>query len=108
MNVKTTNFHKATDVALAVQPIEGIGWSARLDLPNFLNPMPGGTHGAIPERTNLYAGFLAQGAGIRQGLALPIIGMEDIAPLIAMLLGIDFNAPDGVLYPGILKTFSKP
>lgn len=93
----------APEVALAVQPIEGITWNSRLDLPNFLNPIAGGTHGAIPERTNLYAGFLASGAGIRQGVVLPIIGMEDIAPLIARLLAIEFNAPDGILYPGIMK-----
>jgi len=31
------------------------------------------------------------------------MGLQDVAPIVASLLGIPFNAPDGVLYPGILQ-----
>jgi len=51
----------------------------------------------------MMTGFVAAGAGMQKGMAIPRIELVDIAPLIARLLGLEFNAPDGVLYPGILK-----
>ena len=42
---------------------------------------------------DLATGFIAKGAGIRAGA---------VAPLVAELLGLEVEAPDGVVYPGLL------
>ena len=47
-------------------------------------------------------GFVAAGAGIRPRRAVPELPLENVAPLVAALLGLDFAAPDGVLFPGLL------
>jgi predicted AlkP superfamily pyrophosphatase or phosphodiesterase len=63
----------------------------------------GGTHGYYPDLAEIRTGFIASGAGINQGVVVPQMGLEDIAPVIARLLGLDFKAPDGILLPGITK-----
>lgn len=63
----------------------------------------GGHHGYDPDFMEMMTGFIAAGAGINKGVVLPRIGVEDVAPLIAGLLGLNFTVPDGVLLPGILK-----
>lgn len=50
----------------------------------------------------MHTGFVAGGAGIRAGVVVPELRLEQVAPLVAALLGIAFNAPDGVLLPGLL------
>ena len=50
----------------------------------------------------MHTGFVAKGAGIRAGASVPLMPLTSIAPLVAQLLGLDFEAPDGVLYPGLL------
>jgi hypothetical protein len=35
------------------------------------------------------------------------MGLEDIAPLVTQLLGIPFQSPDGVLFPGLLDIPNK-
>ncbi|MDQ0592820.1 hypothetical protein QFZ37_001189 [Chryseobacterium ginsenosidimutans] len=39
--------------------------------------------------------------GIKKGTVIPLMGQEDIAPLIAYLLNLNLKT-DGVLYPGLL------
>lgn len=90
------------EAVLAVQPVNGVVCTSRYDQPDLVQSTPGGSHGLIPERQDLYAGFIAYGAGLRQGMTLPTLRMEDVAPHVAFLLGIDFKAPDGILYPGII------
>lgn len=91
------------NAVLAVQPIEGVVCTTRYNHPDLVQSTPGGSHGLLPDRQNLYAGFLAYGPGIRKNSVMPTLNMEDVAPLIAFCLGIDFNAPDGILYPGIIS-----
>ncbi len=62
----------------------------------------GGAHGYFPDFHQIHTGFVAWGAGVEPGPLIPIMGMEDIAPVVAALLGIPFDAPDGILRPGIL------
>ncbi len=88
---------------LAVQPVEGVVCTSRYNHPDLVQSTPGGSHGLLPERQNLNAGFFAFGPGIRKKSVMPTINMEDVAPLIAFSLGIDFKAPDGVLYPGVIS-----
>lgn len=89
-------------VVLAVHPIDGVVCTSRYNHPDLVQSTPGGSHGLIPDRPNLFTGFIAVGPGLRKGMVVPHLGIEDVAPHIAYLLGLDFKAPDGVMYPGII------
>ncbi len=71
--------------------------------PPVLQSNPGMSHGHHPDHPDMQTGFLAKGAGIRAGAATPAMPLTAIAPLVAELLGLDFDAPDGVAYPGFLS-----
>lgn len=92
----------ATDVQLAIATIPGISVSSS-NKGNVINPAHGGTHGFYPDFPEIQTGFIVSGAGITKGAVIPQMGLEDIAPLIAKLLGLNYTAPDGVLFPGLLK-----
>lgn len=62
----------------------------------------GAAHGYLPDEEPMLTGFVASGAGIRKGLAVPILPIQAIAPLVAALLGLELPAPDGVVFPGLL------
>jgi len=64
----------------------------------------GGHHGYDPKIPEMWTGFIAVGAGISKGSHIPEMRVVDIAPLIAKLLGITFNTPDGHFTTGILTT----
>ncbi|HZY37574.1 MAG TPA: ectonucleotide pyrophosphatase/phosphodiesterase [Mucilaginibacter sp.] len=66
-------------------------------------PTHGGHHGYDPNIPDMYTGFIAEGAGIVKGGHIHELRVTDIAPLIAKLLGIQFNTPDGKLPLGVLK-----
>jgi len=86
--------------ALAATEGVSIGGAATGDL---IRAGRGGTHGFFPDFQHIETGFIAYGAGINKGAVVPKMGLEDIAPVISRLLNLSFNAPDGVLLPGILK-----
>lgn len=62
----------------------------------------GGAHGYHPDEPEMHTGFVAAGAGFRRGAVAPELPIQNIAPLVAALLGIEFPAPDGLLFPGLL------
>lgn len=64
----------------------------------------GGAHGYDPDEPEMQTGFVASGAGLRKGTVAPRMMLEDIAPIVAAVLGIPFDAPDGVLFPGLLSS----
>jgi predicted AlkP superfamily pyrophosphatase or phosphodiesterase len=73
----------------------------------MLTPASGGTHGYLPtDFKEIQTGFVVFGKGIKQGTVLPLMGQEDIAPLIAKLLNLNLKT-DGVLYPGLLAPAKK-
>src|SRR5699024_3123916 len=59
-------------------------------------------HGWDPAYPSMHTTFIAVGAGIGKHKNIKGMGIVDIAPVIAKLLGLDFNAPDGKLVQGIL------
>lgn len=63
----------------------------------------GGTHGHIPNFSNMHTGLVAWGSGIRSGVRAPVIGMENVAPLVARLLNLEFSDTEGVVIPGFLS-----
>lgn len=89
------------NAALALAPIQGISFSGALE-GDLLKPAKGGTHGYYPDFKEIQTGFVVFGKGINKGVTIPEMGLEDIAPLIAKLLKMDFPSADGTLYPGLL------
>ena len=69
-----------------------------------MQPNPGMSHGHHPDDEDMYTGFVARGAGVRAGAVIPEMPLTAIAPFVAALLGLDFDAPDGTLYSGLLET----
>jgi hypothetical protein len=63
----------------------------------------GGHHGYDPDLIEMHTGFIAAGAGIIKGGHITKMELVNISPLIAQLLGIEFQTPDGKLPAGILK-----
>lgn len=90
------------NAALALTPIEGIAMSGATH-GAVLRARSGGTHGYFPDFPNIETGFVAWGAGISSGRTVEKMGLEDVAPIVAKLLQLDFKPLKGVLYPGIMK-----
>ena len=89
------------NAALALAPVQGVTFGSALE-GDVLKAAKGGTHGYFPDFKEIQTGFVAFGKGINKGVSIPEMGLEDIAPLIASLLKIDFPSADGTLYPGLL------
>ncbi len=87
-------------LALAAAP--GFVIDDRADGP-ALRPNPGMSHGHHPDLPEMHTGLVMAGAGIRAGAVAPLLPLTGVAPLVAELLGLDFDAPDGVVYPGLLE-----
>ena len=62
-----------------------------------------GMHGYFPDFKEIQTGFIGSGAGFTKGTVIPVMGLEDVAPIVANLLNIPFTSADGFLIPGILK-----
>ncbi|HXJ78304.1 MAG TPA: ectonucleotide pyrophosphatase/phosphodiesterase [Candidatus Methylomirabilis sp.] len=56
-----------------------------------------GTHGQRPTYADNAAFFLAAGAGIARGLALPVIRSRDVAPTVAQTLGLTLESVEGAV-----------
>lgn len=69
----------------------------------FMGNTKGGHHGYDPNLPEMYTGFIAAGANVKKGNKIKELCVTDIAPLVAKLLGITFDCPDGKLIAGILK-----
>lgn len=61
-----------------------------------------GTHGFLPSRPSMSTGFIATGAGVRSGVALERIGLVDVAPTAARLLGLTMSNVEGRVLTEIL------
>ena len=61
-----------------------------------------GTHGYYPDLPQMKTGFVAFGAGLKKDFVIDNMGLEDIAPLVAKLLGFDFKPKSGILLKGLL------
>lgn len=88
--------------ALALAAEAGVVFNESTALPP-LTPVSGGTHGYVPELPEMLTGLVVWGAGARPGTVAVRPALEDVAPLVAELLGVRFAAPDGVLPAGMLQ-----
>lgn len=62
----------------------------------------GATHGYLPHHEQMLTGLVASGSGLRPGAAAAKLHLEDIAPLVARLLGLEMTDVDGVAPLGFL------
>ncbi len=89
-------------VALALDAVPGISFTAGTDTTLLSAARNRGTHGYYPDQADIHTGFIGFGSGLRKGAVAPMIGLEDIAPLIARLLDLPFDPPDGDVPTGLL------
>lgn len=90
------------DAPLALAAAPGFVLDRSPDGPDQ-QPNPGMSHGHHPENPDMNTGLVAAGAGIRAGASAPVLPLTSLAPPVAALLGIRFDAPDGHAYPGFLE-----
>jgi predicted AlkP superfamily pyrophosphatase or phosphodiesterase len=90
------------EVGLALAAVKGVTFGNTDKGKEAVRPATGGTHGYFPDFQEIQTGFIGYGAGIKKGAVLPVMGLQDMAPIVANLLGLSFEAPDGILYPGII------
>lgn len=90
-------------VAFALTSQQGVRMGSGAASP-AVQPSSGGTHGYFPsDFAEIKTGFIGWGAGFPRDVVVPELGLEDITPVIAALLGLPFNAPDGLLLRGLLR-----
>ena len=63
-----------------------------------------GMHGHRPTLPGMATGFIAAGPGIRRGLELPVVRQIDVAPTLAVLMGLPLEQAVGLPIPGLLET----
>ena len=90
------------EAVMALAAINGVVFTAVTN-GEAVKATHGGTHGYLPDMPGIQTGFIGYGAGFKQGTVIPVMGLEDVAPIVSTLLGLSFQAPDGVLFPGLLK-----
>jgi predicted AlkP superfamily pyrophosphatase or phosphodiesterase len=73
----------------------GFRLGTRLDGPVVVAAKPGGTHGYVPEMSEMDASFFIAGPGIPAGKSVGAIDMRDIAPTLAGLLGVRLPEAEG-------------
>jgi predicted AlkP superfamily pyrophosphatase or phosphodiesterase len=95
-------FSGSVGAALAVNRGPGTGVQ-QSPLEGVFVPTHGGHHGYDPNIPDMWTGFIAAGAEIVKRGHIKELCVTDIAPLIAKLLGIEFNTLDGKLVDGILE-----
>lgn len=87
---------------LALTAVDGVTFGGGAD-GELLTAASGGTHGHLPDFPHMHTGLVLWGAGVRPGAVAPLVGMEDIAPTAAYLLGLDLDAPDGTVLQGLVE-----
>jgi predicted AlkP superfamily pyrophosphatase or phosphodiesterase len=63
-----------------------------------------GNHGFLPTKPELATGFIICGNGVKKDIVMDQISIMDVAPTVAMLLGIDFPDVDGRVLKEILTS----
>ncbi len=62
-----------------------------------------GGGGYLPDEPAMAPGFVAEGAGLREGLPVPTLHQVDVAPTVARLLGLRLEGSDGRVLVGLLR-----
>ncbi|MEP7118936.1 MAG: ectonucleotide pyrophosphatase/phosphodiesterase [Acidobacteriota bacterium] len=98
------DFGAYPEAAFFIEPVEGYYVTdGVMDDAVLVGTTRFGAHGFLPTEPRMYTGFIAAGAGLRQGVPLTVLRQIDIAPTIARLLGVAMPDVDGVPIVGVLK-----
>ena len=92
----------APDMILFAKEGYALGDTAAGELPFKNKPERKGSHGHDADIPHLHATFVAWGAGIKPGVKLGEISNLDVAPTIAVLLGLPFPNVEGKPLTGVL------
>ncbi|MDX1384002.1 MAG: alkaline phosphatase family protein, partial [Thermoanaerobaculia bacterium] len=93
----------APEAELALAGFLGVAFTAD-GAGEAVRPGSGGTHGYFPsDFSEIHTGFVGWGSGFASGgFDAHLIGLEDVAPLIADLLGVELETYDGTAPSGLL------
>jgi predicted AlkP superfamily pyrophosphatase or phosphodiesterase len=83
------------DAVFIVGLARGFRTGSRLDGPLVRSVPRGGTHGYLPDVSEMASAFFLVGKGIPAGLDLGRIDMRDIAPTLAAILGVSLPEAEG-------------
>jgi Uncharacterized proteins of the AP superfamily len=70
---------------------------------SFVKAVQRGTHGYFPDFKEIQTGFVAFGAGLKQGVTIPVMSLTDVAPLVARLLKLPWSTTGTISTDAILK-----
>lgn len=93
----------APDAALGLTPAPGVYISSSYE-PPAVKPSHGASHGFRPDYPEMNTGFVAWGAGIEPGGTLAKMSLDQVAPLVVSLLGLELEGADAPLPTGVLST----
>lgn len=91
------------DAMMALALNKGIKGTNKIAGPLVQSIGKGGNHGSFPDFQEIQTGFIAIGPGVSARQVISQMRVVDIAPVIAALLKVDFQAPDGKLIEGIVQ-----
>jgi len=90
-----------------VEPFPGYVLDARLQAPFARPHSRAAGHGYRPDTPGMETGFIAFGPDVRKGAVLPVTNTIDVAPTIALILGLDLPDAEGKPIVGIFKPTGK-
>jgi predicted AlkP superfamily pyrophosphatase or phosphodiesterase len=96
------------DALLIIEPIEGYTTAAGVSGGFLVASNRRGDHGFLPTEPGMHTGLVISGAGVLQGIAVPLTRQIDIAPTAARLLGLELSEADGVPIMGVLGNTQVP
>lgn len=91
------------DAVFGVEPAPGYVLDGRLAAPFAQPHSRAAGHGYRPDTPGMETGLIAYGADVRGGWVLPVTNTIDVAPTIAMILGLDLPDAEGKPIVGIFR-----
>jgi predicted AlkP superfamily pyrophosphatase or phosphodiesterase len=91
------------DAAFGIEPVRGYVLDGRLSPPFAQAHNRAAGHGYSPATPGMETGLILAGAGVRPGVRLPETRTLDVAPTIAVLLGLELRQAEGQPIAGALK-----
>lgn len=91
------------DALLFLEPGEGYTTAAGTSGAFLVASARHGDHGYMPDAPAMHTGLIMAGAGVAEGIAVPLARQVDIAPTAARLLGVTLPQAEGVAMVGVLR-----
>jgi predicted AlkP superfamily pyrophosphatase or phosphodiesterase len=82
---------------LAINPIQGVSIK-NTSKGRARTKTQGGAHGYYPDFPGIMSGFIGWGAGVQSGKMVAELRVQDIAPMVAKLLNLDFMTDDDGIF----------